>query len=94
MSGGGAPGLHAGRGTTHGDGGLGQDLLGLGDGQLERLADGNGVDALLQQLAARVEQGAGDDNDCGGAVAGGHVLRLGQLDQHARGRVQDLQDRG
>mmetsp|Transcript_30051 Transcript_30051/g.103833 ORF Transcript_30051/g.103833 Transcript_30051/m.103833 type:complete len:565 (-) Transcript_30051:9-1703(-) len=67
-----------------------EDALRLVGGEHERLSDGRRVQALCQQLVARVEQRPRDDAHRCRAVARLNVLRLGQLHEHLRRRVLDF----
>mmetsp|Transcript_15081 Transcript_15081/g.31655 ORF Transcript_15081/g.31655 Transcript_15081/m.31655 type:complete len:341 (-) Transcript_15081:114-1136(-) len=60
-------------------------------GAVETPGDGAGVDALGEQVEARVQQGARQDDHGGGAVSGFDVLRLGALHEHLGGGVEDVQ---
>ena len=57
---------------------------------MEGVGDDGGVDAVGEEEEGVVEEGAGDDDDGGGAVAGGRVLRLGEVDEHLGGGLEDV----
>ena len=73
-----------------GDRHRGKDLLGLRGAAQEAVRDHGGVDALVEQLRAGIEQGARNNHHGGGSVSRLDVLRLGKLDQHASSGVKHL----
>mmetsp|Transcript_1502 Transcript_1502/g.3826 ORF Transcript_1502/g.3826 Transcript_1502/m.3826 type:complete len:487 (+) Transcript_1502:210-1670(+) len=74
-------------GEVEWDGHTLQDGFRLTRRNQEALRDDRWVDALLEQDIRRVEQCACNHSDRGGAIARLDILRLGQVDEHLRGRV-------
>lgn len=70
------------------------DFVEAGDGDLAGLVvavcDADGVDALVNEVGGLAEQGAGEDDDAGGAVADLIVLGLGELDEQLGDVVGDF----
>mmetsp|Transcript_24755 Transcript_24755/g.44620 ORF Transcript_24755/g.44620 Transcript_24755/m.44620 type:complete len:537 (+) Transcript_24755:83-1693(+) len=67
-----------------------EQLGALFGGLVEAGGDHGGVDALAEQSGAGVEEGAGEDDHGGGAVAGLDVLGLGAFHEHLGGGVEDV----
>ena len=70
-----------------------QDLRGLLARLPHGVRDDRGVNALVEELEALLEERPANHDNGGGPVAGVHVLRLGELDEHLRRGVDDLSSR-
>lgn len=57
---------------------------------MERVGDDRRVDAVGQEDVALFQESARNDDDGGGTVTSGRVLRLGELDEHLGGGLEDL----